>query len=196
MTTAVDYGIIEVRREVENMTYYQVLEIDKKASQEVIKAAFRALSMRYHPDKNPGDKQCLIRMQQINVAHSILSDSIKRAAYDQTLVFIPNQTYTAPNRPHTTSQPTPEPQQKYEPEQEPPPEPRQPLKTSFSNFLNNIPSGFVSFLKVVWSVIWPVTKILAKVTFWVTFGLIAIVGLCLCSGGGYDKNDYNYNRRY
>lgn len=192
------------------MTHYQTLQIDKRASDVVIKAAYRALSLRWHPDKNPGNKQCVAKMQQINNAYSILTDTAKRAVYDQTLIVIPKQAYTPPNQSHTTPRPTPKPQAKYEPEKESPPKgkewgyglhpnykDKQPLKTSFSHFINNIPSGFVSFLKVLWSVIWPVTKILAKVTFWATFGLIMIVGLCLCSGGGSDNHyDNRYNRRY
>ncbi len=60
--------------------YYQTLGIDKKASKEDIKKAFRSLAHKYHPDKKTGDAE---KFKEINEAYSILSDDQKRAQYDQ-----------------------------------------------------------------------------------------------------------------
>jgi len=98
------------------MTHYQTLQIDKHASDVVIKAAYRALSMKFHPDKNPGNKQSTIKMQLINIAYSILSDATRRAMYDQTLVITPAKTYTTPNEAPRTSKPASQPKSKPDPE--------------------------------------------------------------------------------
>ncbi len=60
--------------------YYQTLGIDKKASKDEIKKAFRTLAHKYHPDKKTGDDA---KFKEINEAYSILSDDQKRAQYDQ-----------------------------------------------------------------------------------------------------------------
>jgi molecular chaperone DnaJ len=60
--------------------YYETLGIDKKASKEEIKKAFRTLAHKYHPDKKTGDDA---KFKEINEAYSILSDDQKRAQYDQ-----------------------------------------------------------------------------------------------------------------
>lgn len=67
------------------MTLYDILEVSQTASFETIRAAYRSLSQRYHPDKNPGDEEAAARMQQINMAFSILSSPETRAAYDTEL---------------------------------------------------------------------------------------------------------------
>lgn len=63
--------------------YYNVLGIDKGASTEDIKKAYRKLARKYHPDLNPNDKDANARFQQINEANEVLSDPEKRKKYDQ-----------------------------------------------------------------------------------------------------------------
>lgn len=62
--------------------YYSVLEIDKKASTEEIKKAYRKLARKYHPDLNPNDTEANKKFQQINEANEVLSDPEKRKKYD------------------------------------------------------------------------------------------------------------------
>lgn len=62
--------------------YYDLLEVSKSASQDEIKRAFRKQAMKYHPDRNPGDKEAEQRFKQINEAYEVLKDEQKRAAYD------------------------------------------------------------------------------------------------------------------
>jgi len=62
--------------------YYDLLEIKKDASPEEIKRAFRKQAMKYHPDRNPGDKEAEQKFKQINEAYEVLRDEQKRAAYD------------------------------------------------------------------------------------------------------------------
>ena len=63
--------------------YYSILDIEKKASQEEIKQAYRKQAMRYHPDKNPGDVRSEERFKEIAEAYEILSDPDKKAKYDR-----------------------------------------------------------------------------------------------------------------
>jgi len=63
--------------------YYQVLGVDKNASQEDIKKAYRKLARKLHPDLNPDDKEAHQRFQQLNEANEVLSDPEKRKKYDQ-----------------------------------------------------------------------------------------------------------------
>jgi molecular chaperone DnaJ len=63
--------------------YYEVLGVNKGASDADLKSAFRGLAMKYHPDKNPGDKNAEIHFKEINEAYQTLSDAQKRAAYDR-----------------------------------------------------------------------------------------------------------------
>src|SRR5712671_3654309 len=63
--------------------YYETLEVDRSADESKLKAAFRKLAMKWHPDKNPGDAQSEIRFKEINEAYEILKDGEKRAAYDR-----------------------------------------------------------------------------------------------------------------
>lgn len=62
--------------------YYESLGVSRKASQEEIKKAYRKLAVKYHPDKNPGDKQAEERFKEINEAYAVLSDPEKRKQYD------------------------------------------------------------------------------------------------------------------
>jgi molecular chaperone DnaJ len=63
--------------------YYEVLGIQKGAGEEEIKKAYRKLAVKYHPDKNPGDKTAEEAFKEIGEAYEVLSDPQKRAAYDQ-----------------------------------------------------------------------------------------------------------------
>lgn len=63
--------------------YYEVLGVSKNASDDEIKKAYRKLAIKYHPDKNPGDKEAEAKFKEINEAHDVLSDKQKRARYDQ-----------------------------------------------------------------------------------------------------------------
>ena len=68
---------------MEYKDYYKVLGVEKNASTEDIKKAYRKLAMKYHPDKNPGNKQAEEKFKEINEANEVLSDPEKRARYDQ-----------------------------------------------------------------------------------------------------------------
>src|SRR5579859_3234510 len=63
--------------------YYEVLEIQKGAGEEEIKKAYRKMAVKYHPDKNPGDKTAEEKFKELGEAYEVLSDPQKRAAYDQ-----------------------------------------------------------------------------------------------------------------
>ena len=63
--------------------YYKVLEVDKSASQDDIKKAFKRLARKYHPDLNPNDPDAKRKFQEINEANEVLSDPEKRKKYDQ-----------------------------------------------------------------------------------------------------------------
>lgn len=63
--------------------YYKLLGLDKKASTEDIKKAYRKLARQYHPDVNPNDKEAHKKFQEINEANEVLSDPEKRNKYDQ-----------------------------------------------------------------------------------------------------------------
>ena len=63
--------------------YYEVLGVDKSASADEIKKAYRKLAMQYHPDRNPGNKEAEQRFKEVNEAYGVLSDADKKAKYDQ-----------------------------------------------------------------------------------------------------------------
>src|SRR3982075_3725393 len=63
--------------------YYETLEVDRTADESKLKAAFRKLAMKWHPDKNPGDASSELRFKEINEAYEVLKDGDKRAAYDR-----------------------------------------------------------------------------------------------------------------
>ena len=68
---------------VEFRDYYEVLGVSRDASKDAIKAAYRRLARKYHPDLNPNDKDAKRKFQQINEANEVLSDPEKRKKYDQ-----------------------------------------------------------------------------------------------------------------
>ncbi len=63
--------------------YYEVLGVDKNAGAEDIKKAYRKSAMKYHPDRNPGDKEAEEKFKELGEAYEVLSDQEKRARYDQ-----------------------------------------------------------------------------------------------------------------
>ncbi len=63
--------------------YYQILGVDRSASADDVRKAYRKLAMQYHPDRNPGNKQAEEKFKEINEAYQVLSDPQKRARYDQ-----------------------------------------------------------------------------------------------------------------
>ena len=63
--------------------YYEVLGVDRNASEEEIKKAYRKLAVKYHPDKNPGDRAAEEKFKELGEAYEALSNSQQRAAYDQ-----------------------------------------------------------------------------------------------------------------
>ena len=68
---------------MDKQDYYDLLGISKSASDAEIKKAYRTLAMKYHPDRNPGNKEAEIKFREVTEAYEILKDDQKRAAYDR-----------------------------------------------------------------------------------------------------------------
>lgn len=79
------------------MNYYEVLELENNASAEDIKKSFRKLAMKYHPDRNNGDKSAEEKFKLINEAYNTLSDPDKKAQYDYSINHTFNQTHNSNN---------------------------------------------------------------------------------------------------
>merc|ERR1711942_20457 len=73
-------GIDESERK--NCSLYDILEVEKTATQGQIKQAYRKLAMKYHPDKNPGNEEAASKFKDISTAYAVLSDPNKRRQYD------------------------------------------------------------------------------------------------------------------
>lgn len=67
----------------EKRDYYEVLGLDKNASEDDIKKAYRKLAIKYHPDRNPGDKKAEEKFKEAAEAYDVLHDPQKRQQYDQ-----------------------------------------------------------------------------------------------------------------
>ncbi|HIJ30870.1 MAG TPA: DnaJ domain-containing protein, partial [Gammaproteobacteria bacterium] len=63
--------------------YYEVLGLDRNASEADLKKAYRRMAMKYHPDRNTGDEDTEAQFKEVKEAYEVLNDSQKRAAYDQ-----------------------------------------------------------------------------------------------------------------
>ncbi|MFI3263120.1 MAG: DnaJ domain-containing protein, partial [Rikenellaceae bacterium] len=68
---------------MEKRDYYEVLGVDKSASADEIKKAYRKAAIKYHPDKNPGDKEAEDKFKEAAEAYDVLSNGDKKARYDQ-----------------------------------------------------------------------------------------------------------------
>lgn len=66
-----------------NKDFYEVLGVDKSASEDEIKKAFKKAALKYHPDRNKGDKEAEEKFKEVNEAYQVLSDAEKRQRYDQ-----------------------------------------------------------------------------------------------------------------
>jgi len=74
--------LIDSGQKMASRDYYQVLGLDRQASQEEIKKAYRRLAVKHHPDRNPNDKAAEEKFKEINEAYAVLSDPDKRRQYD------------------------------------------------------------------------------------------------------------------
>ncbi|MBQ4379619.1 MAG: DnaJ domain-containing protein [Treponema sp.] len=72
---------------------YEILGVEKTASQKEIKSAYRKLAVKYHPDKNPGDKAAEEKFKKITAAYDVLSDETKRRQYDSYGSYSENSAY-------------------------------------------------------------------------------------------------------
>ena len=63
--------------------YYETLGVERTVTEGELKVAYRKLAMQWHPDRNPGDKDCEHKFKEINEAYDVLKDGDKRAAYDR-----------------------------------------------------------------------------------------------------------------
>jgi curved DNA-binding protein len=70
--------------------YYKILGVERTAGADEIKKAYRKLAMKYHPDRNQGNKQSEDKFKEINEAYEVLSDPQKRGRYDQLGDSYPN----------------------------------------------------------------------------------------------------------
>ncbi len=70
-----------------NQDYYKVLGVAENSSQDDIKKAYRKLAVKYHPDKNPGNKEAESKFKDISAAYYVLSDEKRKAQYDQMRKF-------------------------------------------------------------------------------------------------------------
>ena len=81
----------------EKRDYYEVLGVDKSASEDEIKRAYKKMARKYHPDLNPDNKEAEEKFKEVNEAYEVLSDSDKKARYDQ-FGFAGVDPATAPER--------------------------------------------------------------------------------------------------
>ena len=83
--------------------YYELLGVSRKATAKEIRASFRKLARKYHPDLNPGDKSAEEKFKQLQEAYDVLSDTKKRQMYDQVGFYSDNYQAGGPPPGHETS---------------------------------------------------------------------------------------------
>ena len=76
-------AIIQYTKEMPYIDYYKILGVDRNATADDIKKAYRKLARKLHPDLNPNDKEAQKKFQELNEANEVLSDPEKRAKYDK-----------------------------------------------------------------------------------------------------------------
>ena len=76
-------GFFTGHSKMEKQDYYELLGLSKGASDAEIKKAYRSLAMKYHPDRNPDDKEAEVKFREVTEAYEVLKDGQKRAAYDR-----------------------------------------------------------------------------------------------------------------
>src|ERR1700733_13025661 len=76
--------------------FYDLLGVSRKANAKEIRASFRKLARKYHPDLNPGDKSAEEKFKQLQEAYDVLSDTKKRQMYDQVSFYSDNYQQGAP----------------------------------------------------------------------------------------------------
>jgi curved DNA-binding protein len=87
---------------MEDRDYYKILGVNKSASDKEIKKAYRKLALKYHPDRNHGDKNAEEQFKLINEAYAVLSDKEKRRQYD-TLTPLAQRVFTRDSPRRTSS---------------------------------------------------------------------------------------------
>src|ERR1700722_10973884 len=95
-----------------NKNYYKILGVNSAATINDIKTAYRALALKYHPDRNPNSKTAEDTFKKINEAYEVLKDPDKRSAYDQRLRSYTQQRYYY-------SKPSPNPYPQYDQSKKP-----------------------------------------------------------------------------
>lgn len=172
-------------------TYYSTLEVHETATQEQIKAAFRIMVKKWHPDLNAPENQakCTIQMQHINQAYSVLQDPNSRAQYDALLRSIRASEVA---RPQSYQQYARRPGNPQKPTANGANTPKDPTPAP-----TPVPSTFVAVAKDIAKVSWELFKIvfkatctIVKYTFFISFFFILIP--LMFSGNGYDDRERRY----
>jgi len=86
-----------------SVDYYKILEVERNADESAIKKAYRAAAMKYHPDKNQGDKEAEEKFKQVSEAYEILSDPQKKAFFDSNGFYDSGRGRQSNNSPFTDS---------------------------------------------------------------------------------------------
>src|SRR5688500_1466184 len=118
-------------------TYYEILGVNKHASEEEIKAAYKALAKKYHPDKHDGNPVFEEHFKKVNTAYQTLSNALKRQRYDLKL-------YYQSHKPSSSPVKSQHPKQRYRPMNKKPTPP--PNKTQTRKYAIYFASGFAVFI--------------------------------------------------